>query len=165
MGCLTGRAACKAPDHILQFKIYLLLSAAHSRAHILLGVAADVYRLFFLYRTHAPISNGISLNLGASAMPPTMIDTELQFLVHWCSGGWDRIEYSLTSLENSEFSFFSNFDGVSYSTILPAHHKKVWILVSLQLGPPITCSGLVFVHSSWVLPSLKTRMRSLSTTV
>jgi hypothetical protein len=36
---------------------------------------------------------------------------------------WDRLEYSRTSLENSEFLFSSNFDGVSYSTILPAYQK------------------------------------------
>jgi hypothetical protein len=37
---------------------------------------------------------------------------------------WDRREYSFMSLENSELSFSSNFEGVSYSIILPAHHNN-----------------------------------------
>ena len=37
---------------------------------------------------------------------------------------WDRREYSFMSLENSELSFSNNFDGVSYSMILPAQHDN-----------------------------------------
>jgi hypothetical protein len=37
----------------------------------------------------------------------------------------DRREYSLMSLENSEFLFSSSLDGVSYSITLPARQQKI----------------------------------------
>jgi hypothetical protein len=50
----------------------------------------------------------------------------------------DRREYSFMSLENSELSFSSNFDGVSYSTILPAHHDNS--LESIYVSNPAATS-------------------------
>jgi hypothetical protein len=80
------------------------------------------------------ISNIISLDIGASAMPPTVIGLNFNSWLHveliaiqlfaLPLKRWDRLEYSLTSLENSEFLLFSSLNGVSYSTILPAHHEQ-----------------------------------------
>jgi hypothetical protein len=44
------------------------------------------------------------------------------------------LQYSFMSLENSERLFSGNLDGVSYSIILPAHHKKtVFTLVNKEV--------------------------------
>jgi hypothetical protein len=56
---------------------------------------------------------------------------------------WDRFEYSFMSLENSEFLFSSNLDGVSYSMIFPAQNKNTYVILP-KLGVVIL---LFFVHS------------------
>jgi stringent starvation protein B len=43
------------------------------------------------------------------------------------------------SLENSELSFSSNFEGVSYSIILPAHHNNS--LKHTYISNPAATSG------------------------
>jgi hypothetical protein len=47
------------------------------------------------------------------------------------------------SLENSEFLFSSNLDGVSYSMIFPAQNKNTYVILP-KLGVVIL---LFFVHS------------------
>jgi hypothetical protein len=56
---------------------------------------------------------------------------------------WDRLEYSFMSLENSEFLFSSNFDGVSYSMVFPAKKKNACVIL-LKLDLVIL---VLFVHS------------------
>jgi hypothetical protein len=63
------------------------------------------------------------------------------------------------SLENSEFLFSSNLDGVSYSMIFPAQNNNT--CYTAQTGS----SNFVVVCSQCGVPSLKTIMISLSITV